>query len=1247
MNPKQSKAQKRIAKFRKRDSKGRFNGFNKQKFNKQKLPPNSGINPINTFRGFPVLVNNIFRSRILHSLPGERENLERMRFDAVIDHCLRMRYYSAAELPHSLEPEDANDPVQKAVAAELNRIIENTPRFIELKRWLLEAVWFGASMVNLNYKWDFSTGKQRLIVDDWNGVHGDKIVFHAKTKQVGHLVNIQKTNKYIASNIGPVHLLSPEEREATILNQFELEDAPFYKPWLAESVVKGIGLRERLFHTWLLKQEVQGWMIAATERWGLGGNRVWFYDADNPESKTQVQDIAESALNSGTDIIAPQHIGTDGNIDMLQIVPPEGVGLEQMKDIIEGYNDEIMRVICGQTLTQKSEPLGLGSGAADIQADTFSKIIAYDARNLEEVITRDFVRILKQYNFPWADFDVKFKISVAQPDPGKIVDLVATLAQLGAEFDAQEIMGMAGLSMPSKNKPTLSLAGIKDAEKSPEETGEIVNADDPETRDAQEALAASGLRGTVGAFNQANQLVEKVHRREIPRDSAIAMLQHFLGFDLETAVATLGSAGIATPPETTPQDQPKPAGQAGHTDPIAAEEEQPEIANGKIKENFEEVMAAGSNTFIPGAVDNKQKKFGWVTLNPDSDGEPVRAFIDDNGQITAGPSELVGKPISKVDKDVAGTKKDKRKDNKPPKDDLESRIPDSELTEDTKTKLTDGTEGIDISTEDIVEEILGEEWVDEIPKGEIKVAEKWIDRGDFFELVEDATNTIVDDVEEERQEKGLDENEVVKAMQERISQLEQTLSTLVQQKRPRLRFNLDALAKSQYAWARQLAKRYSEFDESKHPRKGDGKFAPKGEGEASGSDTETETDTETDTDEIVTAIRPEIPFDEKPVSELGDKEFRSELEGVLPEDWKISIFADDPLESVATEWSLSDFKNILEEQIEDAALDDISDEAFVSHYRDWVEDNRQDIAAFMVKNETTMAEEIENQFRGELEKQWINDNPQEAGKLLVNQAARYARKVNEEKDPETKEELADIIANDIKSDPKVIDEILEDSLVPYPVDVPEERIAAEITKRIDSDPDNFVQNAIDGGDLDEQFESIRKKQIKDLTNKTAKALRSYYKRLNKQTQKQKDKIAKASGFKDQSEAREMVDDLNNIADDPDYKADPDFVATQKAADIVNLRQVSEQALTGLVNEPDFERTRKLVQSSKDFDDLAQHFDTIKPTGEEDDIAKETEKDLQNSLELRFDSLNEAKDFVFRTLQYLSIADIKWVEEHIV
>ncbi len=77
----------------------------------------------------------------------------------------------------------------------------------------------------------------------------------------------------------------------------------------------------------------------------------------------------------------------------------------------------------------------------------------------------------------------------------------------------------------------------------------------------------------------------------------------------------------------------------------------------------------------PGKPGNPEK-FGWVTIGGHPEGdvqhkEGQKVFIDEGGNITAGPEALVGKNIKSIDENVAGTDKDERKQAVPPQQESE------------------------------------------------------------------------------------------------------------------------------------------------------------------------------------------------------------------------------------------------------------------------------------------------------------------------------------------------------------------------------------------------------------------------------------------------------------------------------------------------------------------------------------------------------------------------------------------------
>ena len=147
---------------------------------------------------------------------------------------------------------------------------------------------------------------------------------------------------------------------------------------------------------------------------------------------------------------------------MPHLIEPGLGGVSTTIDIIRTYfGHKIKRYILGQTLSSESEGGGLGgSGVADAHLATFADIVEYDAKNLEETITTDFLRVLQQANFPkmWR-MQPKFRIDTESPDVKGKMAAYKQAYEMGLGIKASEVYDTIGASRPDMDDEVLSLAG--------------------------------------------------------------------------------------------------------------------------------------------------------------------------------------------------------------------------------------------------------------------------------------------------------------------------------------------------------------------------------------------------------------------------------------------------------------------------------------------------------------------------------------------------------------------------------------------------------------------------------------------------------------------------------------------------------------------------------------------------------------------------------------------------------------------
>lgn len=142
-------------------------------------PPNFGQMPVPhifTMAGRFSLVSKAYLNAD-EALLHDSQNAERMRVDCGIMESLEARQRAVALLNRHIEPEDPKSFQQKELAEQLTSILQRTPRFLEMRRNLREATWYGRYGIALQYSSQIIGGHRRIAARRWEPRHGDKLVF--------------------------------------------------------------------------------------------------------------------------------------------------------------------------------------------------------------------------------------------------------------------------------------------------------------------------------------------------------------------------------------------------------------------------------------------------------------------------------------------------------------------------------------------------------------------------------------------------------------------------------------------------------------------------------------------------------------------------------------------------------------------------------------------------------------------------------------------------------------------------------------------------------------------------------------------------------------------------------------------------------------------------------------------------------------------------------------------------------------
>lgn len=303
-------------------------------------------------------------------------NAHMMLNDPSIAGPLFARQMMVALLSWSIESENDKNPVLKAEAERLQRILERTKRFTEYRRSLLEAVWYGR-MANQNVwgKRIGQDGQREYYIRKWVPTSGDKLLFRYDDgtgrydpDQMGikvspALVNadhIAGDRKIETTGEGIAYFLEPWERSLYTVHKHFLRDGEYEDPYSAGSI-HGVGLRNFLYWTWYQKQETLAQLVDVVDR-TASGITIIRYAMGDPRAKAAAADTAAGMgrLNILTMPVDPTGLDTFG----IEQIPANTQGIAALHDLLEDfYGDQITRFILGQTLSTKSDLMGRSKSA--------------------------------------------------------------------------------------------------------------------------------------------------------------------------------------------------------------------------------------------------------------------------------------------------------------------------------------------------------------------------------------------------------------------------------------------------------------------------------------------------------------------------------------------------------------------------------------------------------------------------------------------------------------------------------------------------------------------------------------------------------------------------------------------------------------------------------------------------------------------------------------------------------------------
>ncbi len=401
------------------------------------------------------------------ALKHSRQNALSMWHDAWLQSLLDERIEGTLSLKWHLEVDDPKDKWQRMVKEVVTKAIKRTPFLPRFIRQLLTCLWYGRAANQVIWDWTEIDSKKVLHVKKHIPVQGDKIGYRfdqmpyvlvhgaSEEEQLGK-------SEIIVTSLHKAILLKGSWRDRFVIARHNPEDADFFEAEMAGRI-GGVGIRDRIYWLWWLRQEYLAWIIDHMERVGLGIVIV-YYEVGNDASEAAANEVAGS-YGRRTIIKIPRPAGTLNSRSAqgpygIEIVETPTAGIEVLKSLQESIEEKIERYMIGQSMSGGSdEGNGLGgSGRANFAADTKFKKIAGDAIQLAEHLTGSLhepglVSMIFRWSFPdlWNEFPVRFVFDVDEWQPEKKLEAVSKAVSIGVRFKEDEVRSLTGLGAPEKD----------------------------------------------------------------------------------------------------------------------------------------------------------------------------------------------------------------------------------------------------------------------------------------------------------------------------------------------------------------------------------------------------------------------------------------------------------------------------------------------------------------------------------------------------------------------------------------------------------------------------------------------------------------------------------------------------------------------------------------------------------------------------------------------------------------------------
>lgn len=437
-----------------------------------------------------------------------RENALAMEKDCFLQSLLQERALATATLKWHVHCDNERDPYQKALKDGMQRVLAATPHRTRMNYEILKGgLWYGRTANQRVYEWReisvpvvkampvepgisppggsfrpapdksslpgglsgglpgapgavpaaVTTTEERrrsLCVRQHQPVHGDSILHKFDGTPVimmyppaaDTLAGAQTTYSPISKAV----VLTGTWRERFVVYSHESKPAEFFDYEKAEAI-HGSGLRDVAYWSWWMKTEYLEWFTTFFERFGLG-LRLWGYEAGNSASYDEVFALA-TAASRRVNVLVPIFGGKSGQqqVGGLTSIETPIQGADAIRVMLEYFDAQMERYFVGQSMSGGADSeSGLGgTGRAKFVANTKYQLVKYDAENLADCYTSDWLRPVQRWTYPECrDIPLEYRLNVPDPDNAEKLAGVQACVSFGVDFKKDEVRALTGMSDP-------------------------------------------------------------------------------------------------------------------------------------------------------------------------------------------------------------------------------------------------------------------------------------------------------------------------------------------------------------------------------------------------------------------------------------------------------------------------------------------------------------------------------------------------------------------------------------------------------------------------------------------------------------------------------------------------------------------------------------------------------------------------------------------------------------------------------